>query len=300
MSHLDVPSIKVNAERCKKDGLCVPICPLRIFTMAEGEFPVTRHNEECVLCGQCISACPNHAVEHSGFDMQRFRAIRNRAPVAPEDAYEFLTQRRSVRQYKKEVPPRELLAKVIEVAGYSPNSPHHRNGWLREFVVVSGAENMKTVLDMTVDYVRKTSALLDGFLVRTVSKFDAGARAGREVLPSLNLLLAEYDAGRDMVIYGAPVALFAIAPADSSTPQIDCDSAMLTVMYYAHAHGLGTCWNGLLQGAAAGDHLHGFTCLSEFLKIPKGYKCYAAATVGFPAVRLHSVPQREVGITWIG
>ena len=75
---------------------------------------------------------------------------------------------------------------------------------------------------------------------------------------------------------------------------------MLAVQLLADAHGCGTCWNGLLQGAAAGDHVRGFRKLAEFLKIPEGHKCYAAATVGYPAVRLHSLPLREVGITWIG
>ena len=75
---------------------------------------------------------------------------------------------------------------------------------------------------------------------------------------------------------------------------------MLSVQLLAHAHGIGTCWNGLLQGAAAGDHLRGFTKLAEVLELPEGHKCYAAATLGYPAVRLHSLPPREVGITWVG
>jgi len=98
----------------------------------------------------------------------------------------------------------------------------------------------------------------------------------------------------------APAAIFAHAPVASSTPQIDCDAAMLSIRLVAHAHGIGTCWNGLLQRAAVGDHLWRFTKLAEFLAIPEGHKCYAAATVGYPAVRLHSRPPREVAITWIG
>ena len=80
----------------------------------------------------------------------------------------------------------------------------------------------------------------------------------------------------------------------------NCDAAMLAVQLLAHAHGIGTCWNGLLQGAAAGDHVRGFTKLAELLRIPEGHKCYAAATLDYPAVRLHSLPPREVGITWVG
>ena len=71
------------------------------------------------------------------------------------------------------------------------------------------------------------------------------------------------------------------------------------IQLYAEAYGLATCWNGLIQMAAAGDHVRGFTGLAELLKIPKGHKCFAAMTVGIPAVALHSIPERKVETTWI-
>jgi len=48
------------------------------------------------------------------------------------------------------------------------------------------------------------------------------------------------------------------------------------VQLYAESFGLATCWNGLIQGAAAGDHLKDLTKLAEFLQIPGENKCYAA------------------------
>ncbi len=111
--------------------------------------------------------------------------------------------------------------------------------------------------------------------------------------------LAEWEAGRDVVTWDAPAAIFAHAPTTSSLPQIDCDAAMLYVILAAEAHGLGTCWNGLLQDAAAGAHLRGFDKLSSLLHLPDGHRCYAAATIGYPAVKLLSVPHRDVAITWV-
>ena len=85
----------------------------------------------------------------------------------------------------------------------------------------------------------------------------------------------------------------------SSTPQTDCDTALQLVQLYAESFGLATCWNGLIQGAAAGDHLKGFTKLAEFLHIPVENKCYAAMTIGYPSVSLHSIPERKVDVNWI-
>lgn len=51
--------------------------------------------------------------------------------------------------------------------------------------------------------------------------------------------------------------------------------------------------------AAAGEHIRNFSKLGKFLKIPEGHKCYAALTAGYPSIKLHSIPERNVNIKWI-
>ena len=164
---------------------------------------------------------------------------------------------------------------------------------------VSGAENIKIVLDMTTEYMQKVLKLLNGWMIKLAAKFDDSAKAGIAVAPSFEIALNDLKNGRDSIIYNAPVAIFLHAPINSSLPQIDCDAACMMIQLNAIANGLGTCWNGLIQGAAAGDHLRGFTKLADFLKIPKGHKCYAAMTAGFPSLALHSIPERKTEISWI-
>jgi nitroreductase len=214
-------------------------------------------------------------------------------------AFRLLTQRRSLRNYKKEIPSKELLAKVLDIAAYAPSSPHHRVGWVRNAAVVVGHENMEIVTVMTTEYMEKMIKLLGSWFMKWAAKFDDRAKAGIGVVPSFREALNEYRTGNNLITYNAPVAIFLHAPIKSSTPQIDCDAACLQIQLFAEANGLGTCWNGLIQGAAAGDHLKGFKKLERFLKIPKGHKCYAAMTIGFPAVILHSIPERKTEITWI-
>ncbi len=300
MTGIAPPVIAIRQDACKRDGLCVRLCPVRIFAVREGNVPEVARTDECVLCGQCVAGCPSGAVVHSGFDPEQVTRIENLAPVTPEAAWAFIAQRRSIRNYRKEVPPRELLDRIIAVAGYAPGSPHHRVGWVRNFTVVCGDVQMRQVVDMTAEYVRRLHKMVTSFGIRMAAHFDASARAGVQVGPDLAMRLAEYDAGRDVMTYHAPAALFAHAPIDSSTPQVDCDAAMLAVQLLAHAYGIGTCWNALLQGAAAGDHVRRFTKLARLLEIPEGHRCYAAATLGYPAVTLHSLPPRDVNIKWIG
>lgn len=296
---IDPPAISVDEKACNMCGLCVKICPTRIFRSSGGNLPATHHPEECVLCGQCLCTCPKDSIIHSGFNLMNFKNIRNRKPVAPDVAFEFLSQRRSVRNYRKEAPSAEILEKIIQIAGYAPGSPHHRIGWIRNITVVHGEENMKKVLDITAEYMQRILKLLSGPMIKIVARFSDSAKAGLATIPDLEMRINEYRNGRDSIIYNAPAAIFIHAPVNSSMPQTDCDAALLMIQLYAEAYGLGTCWNGLIQGAAAGDHLSGFTKLADFLKIPEGHKCYAAMTTGFPAIILHSIPERKVDITWI-
>jgi nitroreductase/NAD-dependent dihydropyrimidine dehydrogenase PreA subunit len=297
MREIDVPAISIDAEACKGDGLCARLCPMRIFS--DGNPPEVRRPEECVLCGQCLAGCPGDAIRHSGFPADRMDRIV-RQDVSPEAALTLLSRRRSVREYRPEPPPRQLIDRILAVAGHAPGSPHHRVGWTRHFTVVAGEETMKQVRELTVAYMRKIHKLLTGVVLRTCARFSEAARAGVGVAPDLAMRLAEWSQGRDLVTWQAPVAIFAHAPMASSCPQADCDAALYSVLLLAHAHGLGTCWNGLLQGAAAGDHLRGWSSLHDFLQIPPGHRCYAAATMGYPVLRLHSVPRRDVAVHWIG
>lgn len=102
-----------------------------------------------------------------------------------------------------------------------------------------------------------------------------------------------------MLTYGAPAALFVHSPRVSPTPQTDCDNVMYPMVLMAHALGLGTCWNGFLSKAASGFRLRGFTALREMLEVPDHHDVYAAATLGYPRVRLHSVPQGETRAHWV-
>ncbi len=296
---IDAPTITIVNDTCNKCGLCSMICPIRVFSYKKGEVPEIQNEFECVLCGQCLCVCPTNSINHSGFDKSNFRSINNNPSSDVDFAFKLLSQRRSLRNYKTEIPSKELLTKIIDIAGYAPSSPHHRVGWVRNAVVVTGYDNMKIVSDITAEYIERMIKTLGTWFIKWAAKYDERAKAALGVIPTFQFASDAYKTGNDIITYNAPAAIFLHAPVKSSTPQIDCDAACLQIQLYAEANGLGTCWNGFLQGAASGDHLKGFKKLENFLKIPKGHKCYAAMTIGFPSVKLHSIPERKTDITWI-
>lgn len=296
---VDTPIISIDNTTCNKCGLCSKICPIRVFDFRKGEIPGIQNTDECVLCGQCLCACPTNSITHSGFDKSNFKNINNGQSFNADFVFSILTQRRSLRNYKKEIPTIALLTKVVEIAGYAPSSPHHRVGWIRNATIAVGHENMKIVAEITSEYMENMIKMLGSWYMKWAAKYDDRAKAALGIIPSFKEALKEYKQGNNLITYNAPAAIFLHAPIKSSTPQIDCDAACLQIQLYAEANGLGTCWNGLLQGAASGDYIKGFKKLEKFLKIPAGHKCYAAMTIGFPSVKLHSIPERKTEISWI-
>ena len=297
---LSAPSaISIDGGTCTKDGLCARVCPARIFRFEKGKVPSVERAHECVLCGQCLSACIPGAIAHSKLDPKDLRKIEHPRPAGEDALLAFLRQRRSVREYRKKPVPQELLQRVAEMAGYAPVGAFGGAGWIRHVTVVEGEEKMKAVRDATVRYMRKLHDLMSGFFLRGMARFSEEARSGLSTLPDLKMRLAEYEAGRDAILYDAPAAVFVSAGYETTTPHEDCDAALMNMMLAAHALGLGTCWNGWLGTAALASHVRGPRELGDLLGLSETHRVVEAFTVGWPSIPLHSVPYRETSIRWV-
>jgi nitroreductase/NAD-dependent dihydropyrimidine dehydrogenase PreA subunit len=300
--HVRDPTIRISVDEnlCRNDGLCAQVCPNRVFTHTEDEPPRIGSEALCCLCGQCLAVCPSEAITHSRLDGSAFEKIADRHPVEATALGQLLRQRRSVRVYKAEEIPKEVLERVIEAGGFGPTGAHGGEGWVRRVAVVAGRDEMKRVAELTRDYMAQLCDLLDSFKVRMVARWSEGPRIGRLMLPDMRMRLAEYAKGLDLITYGAPAALFVHSPRVSPTPQTDCDCVMYPMMLMAHALDLGTCWNGYLSRAASGFRIPAFTAFRKLLELPDHHDVYAAATIGYPRVKLHSVPPRETRVRFVG
>ncbi len=294
------PQIIIDPDRCKQDGLCVKLCPMRIFEQPEQGVVQVRNEQLCVYCSHCVAACPNDAIVHDGLDAGRIARIKCRSPAEPEALRQAFCQRRSVRMYKDKPVPRELVDQVVEVAGFAPTAAHGQGGKTRQVVVVSGQRHMKRCLELTVDYMRQLEKLLEGTMVKLAARWLDEPRRGISMLPDLRMRLAEFERGRDAILYEAPMAIFVHTAGTNPDPVTDCSAAMLSMMVFAQSLGLGTCWNGWLAMAGSGAKVKACTEFREFLRLPPEHDVFAAATMGYAGVKLHSLPDRRTELRWIG
>jgi len=55
--------ILINTERCKKCGVCIELCPRRVYVANLEGYPTPAHMEKCTKCQLCELWCPDYAVE---------------------------------------------------------------------------------------------------------------------------------------------------------------------------------------------------------------------------------------------
>jgi len=256
--------IAVDTSLCKGDGACVAVCPARCIALNEKGVPeeVTSH---CILCGHCVAVCPHAALTHTGLPQEPFLPAARTLPD-PEVIDSFLLSRRSVREFKDRPIAHATLESLLDVARRAPTASNSQK--LHWIVVEDGAK------------VHALSAEAMNWLKT------AGIGAAQ---------VAQWDAGYDFILRGAPVAIVACAPAEYGWGKQDCAIALTFLELAAEARGLGVCWAGYLTRVAA---VHAPIC--QALSVPEGYAVHGGLMLGERKYSYRLVPPRKpVSVQWV-
>ncbi len=58
----DVSTLILNPDKCIGCGLCVEVCPHRVFELDNKKARIADFNA-CIECGACVNNCPARAIE---------------------------------------------------------------------------------------------------------------------------------------------------------------------------------------------------------------------------------------------
>ncbi|MBI5487795.1 MAG: nitroreductase family protein [Deltaproteobacteria bacterium] len=233
---------KVDAKLCRGDGLCVAVCPKKVLEIADGKArAVERRVRHCLLCGQCMAVCIHDAIEVEGLSRADFPLLRRHTFTA-EDFETFLAERRSVRTFKDQPVPRELLDRIARAASLAPMGfPPHTTSVL----VLDRREDLdRLAADLRKGYGKLLEMVRNPFL-RLIIRLKRGAETMHAMRTHVLRIVEEdnerfRERGEDGYLYGAPALLLFHANRWSVAYQ---ESAMLVAAYAmleAQALGLGT------------------------------------------------------------
>ena len=267
---------EVDQTLCVQCGLCALECPVACIEFGNGRYPASHEKKHryCIECGHCVAVCPTGAIalERLGGAGEAMDAESVSTPAA----LHFLKSRRSVRTFKKKEVDQSLLVQLLDVTQYAPSGHNARPvAWS----VAATGDQVRAVAGLTVDWMRGE-----------VSQESALARALH-----LQGVVRLWDEGVDLVCRHAPVLAVAHVPERGITPMEDCVLGVAYLELAAYGAGLGACWCGYVQMAAAR-----FEPLRELLAIPARRKVGGALMLGYGARPFHSLPPRPgAEVRWV-
>lgn len=200
------------------------------------------------------------------------------------DAMQCIRTRKSIRAFKAEPVPDEVIKEII---GAAQRSPSYKNSQPWEVAVVSGAkkEELSDLLIETLDKgVKPTPDIPEpkGWPPEVEARINAsmaarGKHLGVDINDPANLVKAKRANFR---FYGAPQVLYLYQ--DASLPEWSLFDAGLfaqTLMLAAHARGVGT-----VPQAFVIDYSE---VIKEFLGIPGGKRLVLGISLGWPDMENH-------------
>lgn len=270
--------IRVDLEKCQRDGLCVRVCPVGILALEPTLGPVMHRSMAslCIACGHCVAVCPKEALDHAKASLKDQKELPRFPVLDPETALLFLRSRRSIRCYRPEPVPQPLLEKLLQAARYAP-SGHNSQGL--SFSVLTSSDAMNTVRLLVAAWMRR---LVD-------------QRSPLAAQWHMKGILRALDQGHDPILRKAPHLIVASAPQSLKAARITTYLALEYVELYATSLGLGTCWAGYVQAFAMES-----SELAKSLKLPEDHRITGCLMAGFPDVTYRRLPERDpLRVQWV-
>jgi nitroreductase len=223
----------------------------------------------CIKCGHCVAICPYAALDHTRNPLASQVEISQFPLMAAETAERFLRTRRSIRTYKPDKTAPETLLRLLNIARFAPTGGNSQG---ISYLVISDADLMKQVSVKIIDWLEEQIR----HEVAWVKPYAGMAKIYRET-------------GYDVVLRGAPHLVLALAAAQNPIGRDNGRFALTYVELYAPSLGLGSCWAGFFEMAAAA----GYEPLLGLLDIPEGKVIVGAIMLGVPKYRYQRLVERN-------
>ncbi|MCX6347899.1 MAG: nitroreductase family protein [Candidatus Aureabacteria bacterium] len=287
------PPPEIDITKCNGCGLCVKHCSAKVLGMRDKIVTVER-KDFCFACGHCGAVCPTEAISHPEARVESHLTVGPGPAVNPDAVLKLLRERRSVRFYRPEPLPREMLEKIIEAGRYAPTGSNSQNV---HYLVFTDPEEIAKLKEITVSFMEKSFRLIGNKIVAFYAGFIIGRKSVefmQDYIPAAMSVIESTRKGEDRAFWNAPAVILVHAPAWDSSSAFNCSAAINYCALRAHSLGVGVCFNGFLENSAKHDPK-----LKKFLGLPKDHRCFGAMTMGYQEVKFRRlVERRQPSVEW--
>lgn len=294
--------ITLNQEACNHCLLCQAICPNYVFSLKAGpqgkqQVDLT-YPDQCCECWQYVAICPRDALFAEGVRREDFEQLPS-AEIPADILRSLLLSRRSVRAYKSDVPPTEMIQRLLEVATHGATSS---NGQTEGFLIIKDRKFLGELEQLVIQSIWNAGLkymegrLLNKIIIKILTK-----KYGPEMVRQYRAYFLiikhrrEHNELPGMIFRNAPVVIVAHGLKMNDLAQTNCALAIRNMEMLAVSMGLGTCSVGFLTVASRKSRK-----INEFLGLPKDRTVYASMMVGYPQYKIKKVPARKSrDVRWV-
>ena len=287
--------ITIDDKLCKECKICLEVCPNGIFQTNNNHISVNSERINlCLLCGHCMAACPEKAIQVEGLDYNRdFFDL----PETINSFNSLIISRRSVRVFKDIPVPRDLLEQIVHAITYAPPSfPPIKI----EITIIHNKQLIKESLPHMINLYDKLMQGLKNPIAKHIIRRKTGQERFRviqnHIVPMFNIKLPFMKNGtEDAITRNAQAMILFHANKQSDNYTTDTLIALTYALLKAHSLGLGATAIDLIPPA-----IERIPVLRQMFKIPKENEVIASMILGYPKFKYMRAIQRQLrSITWI-
>jgi len=287
--------IQLDASRCTACGLCSQVCPRRVLETAlhDGALRTTIVEERralCLGCGQCALVCRHQALQVDGLAPEAYAELPPE-PLDPAALLQLFARRRSVRRYRDQPVPREILTRIVEAVRYAPPASGRPQVGV---IVVDDPELLGRISRGCYALYSRLGEGLRNPFARFFIRRRIGARVLGQlesfVLPAMRWYSRWYQNGEgDELRRDSPALLLFHAPRAEACSDESCLIAALYAVLMAETLGVGTLINGLVPpGCNKSPELR------QLLQLPPEREVYSCLCLGYPRIRYSRTLRRPL------
>jgi NAD-dependent dihydropyrimidine dehydrogenase PreA subunit/nitroreductase len=280
---------KIDQQLCKKCMLCTEVCPCNVIGVNEQKelYFIPEREKICQECGQCMAVCKTRAITVNGFSYESdFKELPARSlPYA--DFIDFLSGRRSVRNFRDKAVPDEMIDNILESVCYAPYGAAPEKMCI---TVINSRERIQLALPHMEEFLNNVVRWMENpvasYMIKRKRNPETYNTLRNHLYPISKLGNYRLELG-DRITRGAPALLIFHAAEEA---EAHSENAMIYATYTmlaAHALGLGASMNGIISPAINKNQR-----VREVFDIPASHEASISLMLGYPRLSYRRTVRR--------
>lgn len=248
--------IQVDTNNCVGCGLCKEDCPANNILIEDKKAVIK--TQACIKCAHCAAICPKAAITLTGFDEPAIEFTKQ-PTIDPNELLMALKARRTIRRFKDQTVPSEIVEQIIEAGRVTPSAKNAQD--VSYIVLGEGKE--------------KYEAIAVQFFKRIKPMISLVMKSAREV---------EID--EHFFFKKAPTVIMVL-----TKDKISGSLAASNMALMAESCGLGVLYSGFFTVVANRS-----SKLRKLLKIESKEQVVTTLVIGYPDVNYKRTAQKESAV----